>query len=135
MKNIVVVFATIILCVISVFSLFRWPLALGSLAAWITTGSFVLQVIHILKNRDTSGLSIGMWAALFFGVTCWSAYGFKLNDYPLLIANSITAVMALTVIILKLWNERPRRDPNARKLRRIPHVILRPRIKRVRPIK
>ncbi|EOB5442414.1 SemiSWEET family sugar transporter [Yersinia enterocolitica] len=136
MRNLKIILITIILCITSIIILFRWPLALGSLAAWVTTGSFVLQVLHIVKNRDTSGLSTGMWAALFFGVSCWSVYGLKQNDYPLLIANGITAVMALTVIILKAWNEHPRRKlTGKRRYRRISGVILKPRIRKLRPLK
>ncbi len=64
-NNLIIIIVTMLLCFLSIYFLFQWPLALGSLAAWVTTGSFFLQVVHILKNKDTSGLSIGMWAALF----------------------------------------------------------------------
>ena len=136
MKNYLIIVIAFLLCFISIYSLFQWPLALGTLAAWATTGSFFLQVLHIIKNRDTSGLSIGMWSALFFGVSCWSAYGVKLNDMPIFVANGITALMAFIVIALKLWNERPRkRDFTPRKIKRTPGVILRPRIRKARPLK
>ncbi|OHY45216.1 hypothetical protein BB775_12290 [Enterobacter roggenkampii] len=83
-----------------------WPIWQGTLAAWITTGSFCLQVLHIIKNKDTSSLSLGMWAALLLGVSCWTSYGFRMEDLPIMISNGITALLALTVITLKLWNER-----------------------------
>ncbi|MEN5017437.1 SemiSWEET family transporter [Erwinia sp. Eh17-17] len=135
MKNLLIVAATVVLALLSIFFLSSWPTWLGTLAAWVTTGSFCLQVLHIIKNKDTSSLSLGMWAALFFGVSCWCGYGYRLNDVPVMVANGITALLALTVIMLKLWHERPVRNPNRRRLVRMPKVILNPRIRRLRPLK
>jgi MtN3 and saliva related transmembrane protein len=112
-----------------------WPVWLGTLAAWVTTGSFCLQVIHIIKNKDTSGLSLGMWGALFFGVSCWTWYSFRMKDVPVMMANGITALLALTVIELKLWHERPVFNKNNRRLVRMPRAILKPRIRRLRALK
>ncbi|WP_413730053.1 SemiSWEET family sugar transporter [Sodalis sp. RH22] len=107
MKNLMIVAATIILALLSFVLLSPWPIWQGTLAAWVTTGSFFLQVMHIIKNKDTSSLSLGMWAVLFLGVSCWAGYGFRMGDFPIMISNGITAMLALTVISLKLWNERP----------------------------
>ncbi|MEN4911532.1 SemiSWEET family sugar transporter [Erwinia amylovora] len=134
MKNILIVAATIALALLSIIFLSPWPVWLGTLAAWVTTGSFCLQVMHIVKNKDTSGLSLGMWAALFFGVSCWTWYGYRMHDVPVMAANSVTSILALTVIMLKLWHERPTRNPNPRRLVRTPGVILNPRISRLRPL-
>ncbi|MBF7684673.1 hypothetical protein I2F17_02340 [Acinetobacter sp. B10A] len=106
-KNIYIVIATLIAVSISVAALYRWPVALGTLAAWVTTGSFSLQVIHMIRQKDTKGVSLGMYATLFFGVTSWTFYGYKMNDIPVMTANGLTAVLAIVVIILKLYNERP----------------------------
>ncbi|ORM76632.1 hypothetical protein HA42_18850 [Pantoea deleyi] len=135
MKNILLVVLTIIAALLSAFLLSPWPVWLGTLAAWVTTGSFCLQVLHIIKNKDTSGLSLGMWGALFFGVSCWAWYGFRMSDIPVMTANGITALLALTVILLKLWHERPVFNKNSRRLVRMPRVILKPRIRRLRPLK
>lgn len=97
------------MALLSIFFLSPWPVALGTLAAWVTTGSFLLQVLHIVKNKDTSGLSLGMWAALFFGVSCWTWYGFQKGDIPVMAANGMTAVLAGMVIALKLFHERRQR--------------------------
>ncbi|MGE9552983.1 SemiSWEET family sugar transporter [Erwinia amylovora] len=134
MKNILLVIVTIIAALLSAFLLSPWPVWLGTLAAWVTTGSFCLQVIHIIKNKDTSGLSLGMWGALFFGVSCWTWYGFRMSDVPVMMANGITALLALTVIILKLWHERPVFNKNNRRLVRMPRVVLKPRIRRLHPL-
>ncbi|SDB85077.1 SemiSWEET family sugar transporter [Acinetobacter boissieri] len=106
-KSIYIVIATIVAVFVSVALLYRWPVALGTLAAWVTTGSFSLQVIHMIRQKDTKGVSLGMYTALFFGVTSWTFYGYKMNDVPVMTANGLTALLAITVIVLKLYNERP----------------------------
>lgn len=116
-KDIILIIGTIIAVTISVISLYHWPVALGALAAWITTGSFCLQVIHMIRKKDTTGVSLGMYAALFFGVTSWTFYGYKMNDIPVMSANGITAILAITVIVLKLYNERPIKQKKVAKTR------------------
>lgn len=116
-KDILLIIGTIIAVTISVISLYHWPVALGALAAWITTGSFCLQVIHMIRKKDTTGVSLGMYAALFFGVTSWTFYGYKMNDIPVMSANGITAILAITVIVLKLYNERPIKQKKVAKTR------------------
>lgn len=107
-NHIYLVIFTIIAVILSITLLYNWPSALGALAAWITTGSFFLQVVHMIRKRDTTGVSLGMYAALFFGVTTWTFYGYKVHDLPVMIANGITALLALCVILIKLYNEYPR---------------------------
>lgn len=107
LKDIYIVIGTIIAVCISVAILYQYPVALGALAAWVTTGSFFLQVIHMIRKRDTTGVSLGMYAALFFGVTSWTFYGYQMHDIPVMTANGLTAVLAIIVIGLKLYNERP----------------------------
>jgi len=134
MKNIFIVAVTIALALLSIAVLTPWPVWLGTLAAWVTTGSFCLQVLHIVKNKETKALSLGMWSALFFGVACWTGYGFRVHDIPVMMANGITALLAITVIGLKLWLERPRLIKRGRRIRRMHRVVLKPRIHSLRPL-
>ena len=75
---------------------------IGSVAAVLTTVSFVPQVWHSLKTRDVSGLSLGMYSAFTIGVALWLVYGLLLWSWPLIIANSITLALAATILGLKL---------------------------------
>ncbi|AOV10036.1 MULTISPECIES: SemiSWEET family sugar transporter [Enterobacteriaceae] len=106
MKSILIVISVFIATIICIALLSPWPFAIGTLAAWVTTGSFFIQVLHILKNKDTTGISLGMYASLFFGVTCWAFYGIKIGDWLLIVANVITMLLASSVIFLKLYHER-----------------------------
>ncbi len=78
--------------------------SIGLLAAFGTTTAFVPQVIQIIKTRDTKGISLFMYIIFTIGITLWLIYGLLLNDTPIIIANSITLVLALTILTLKIKN-------------------------------
>jgi MtN3 and saliva related transmembrane protein len=75
---------------------------IGSVAAVLTTASFIPQVWHSLKTRDVSGISLGMYSVFTIGVALWLVYGLLLWSWPLIIANSITLALAATILGLKL---------------------------------
>lgn len=71
----------------------------GYLAAFCTTFSFIPQVLHILRTRDTAAISLGMYGIFTFGVAMWLTYGLILGDAPMTIANAITLALALFILI------------------------------------
>lgn len=75
---------------------------IGLMAAALTTISFVPQVIHILKTKDTKGISLVMYLIFTAGIVCWLSYGILLNDLPIIVANSITLVLASTILVFKI---------------------------------
>ena len=75
---------------------------LGFLAAIGTTGSFIPQVIHIIKTRDTKGISLSMYIIFTTGVLCWLLYGCFLGSTPIILANTVTLILALIILILKI---------------------------------
>ena len=76
--------------------------AVGSIAAVLTTVSFVPQAWHSFKTRDVSGISLGMYSVFTVGVALWLVYGVLLHAWPLIIANSITLALAATILTMKL---------------------------------
>ncbi len=79
-----------------------WIDAIGSAAAVLTTASFVPQAWHSFKTRDVSGISLGMYGVFTLGVALWLLYGVLLWSWPLMIANSITLLLAATILGMKL---------------------------------
>jgi MtN3 and saliva related transmembrane protein len=75
---------------------------IGSVAALLTTASFVPQAWHSFKTRDVSGISLGMYSVFTLGVALWLLYGVLLQSWPLVIANSITLMLAATILGMKL---------------------------------
>ena len=79
-----------------------WIDGIGTVAAVLTTASFVPQAWHSFKTRDVSGVSLGMYSVFTLGVALWLLYGVLLQSWPLMIANSITLVLAAAILGMKL---------------------------------
>lgn len=75
---------------------------IGFLAAFCTTFSFVPQVIHTWKTRDTSGISLAMYVIFVIGVTLWAIYGLLVRDWPIASANCTVLFLAGSVLFLKV---------------------------------
>ena len=74
----------------------------GTVAACLTTVSFVPQAWLSFKTRDVSGVSLGMYSVFTVGVAMWLVYGLLLTAWPIVIANTITLGLALAILGMKL---------------------------------
>lgn len=79
-----------------------WPDSLGYLAATLTTCAFVPQVWHTLRSRDVSGISLGMYGLFTLGIAAWLAYGLAVGAWPIVVANAVTLVLAVTILTVKI---------------------------------
>ena len=79
-----------------------WTDLIGSVAAVLTTASFIPQAWHSFKTRDVSGISLGMYSVFTVGVALWLLYGVLLQSWPLMIANTITLLLASAILDMKL---------------------------------
>ncbi|HEX2545814.1 MAG TPA: SemiSWEET transporter [Ramlibacter sp.] len=75
---------------------------LGYLAATLTTVSFVPQAWRTFKTKDVSGISLRMYSTFTAGVAVWLAYGIVLKETPMMVANSLSLVLACAVLVMKL---------------------------------
>ncbi len=78
---------------------------IGYAAAALTTASFVPQALLTLRTRDVSGISLGMYSAFTLGVALWLVYGLSLNEWPIVVANTLTLLLALTILATKITVE------------------------------
>ena len=74
----------------------------GTVAACLTTVSFVPQAWLSFKTRDVSGVSLGMYSVFTVGVAMWLVYGLLLTAWPIVIANTITRGLALAILGMKV---------------------------------
>ena len=74
----------------------------GLLAALLTTSAFLPQVIKTLREKDTKSLSLPMYLILISGLLLWLTYGIMIKDWALIIANSITGILALIILVAKI---------------------------------
>ena len=84
---------------------------LGYCAATLTTASFIPQAWLTFRSRDVSGISLGMYSVFTLGVALWLLYGVMLRAWPIVIANTITLMLAASILTMKLVL-RDRRDQN-----------------------
>jgi MtN3 and saliva related transmembrane protein len=77
-------------------------LLLGLLAATLTTVAFVPQLIKVIKTRSTHDISLAMYIVVCTGVLLWLIYGLLVHDTPLIVANSVTFVLAGIILIMKI---------------------------------
>lgn len=82
---------------------------LGYCAATLTTLSFLPQALLTLRTRNVAGISLGMYGAFTLGVALWLAYGLVLAQWPIVIANALTLVLASVILVMKVVVERDRR--------------------------
>ena len=75
--------------------------AIGSLAALCSTVSFAPQAWKIIRTRDTSAISIGMYVLTVVGFMLWFIYGFAKGEWPLIISNGICLGLSGFILVMK----------------------------------
>lgn len=81
------------------------PDLIGTIAATLTTLSFLPQAILVLRTGETRGISLSMYSAFTIGVALWIIYGVTLGALPIIIANSITLCLALCILTVVIKNK------------------------------
>lgn len=79
---------------------------IGIIAAILTTISFLPQVTQIIKTKDTSGISLGMYSLYVIGSALWAVHGLISKDMSVLFANIVTFTLSLIILGFKITNER-----------------------------
>lgn len=79
-----------------------WVEGLESLAAVCTTLCWVPQAVKILREKRTEGISLLTQILFTFGVALWTIYGILLINWPILLANAVTLVFSLAILVLKV---------------------------------
>lgn len=79
-----------------------WIDVVGAVAATLTTTAFFPQAVKTIRSRDTSGLSLTMYALLLSGVALWLVYGIILGSWPLIVANAVVLVPQSLVMVILL---------------------------------
>jgi len=75
---------------------------LGLAAAVCTTTSFLPQAIKTIKTKDTSGISLYMYALFALGTLFWFLYGLLSYNIPVMLANAVTLLFAVIILFYKI---------------------------------
>ena len=74
---------------------------LGLVAATLTTAAFVPQVYKAWLHKSTRDISMLMYLVIVTGTILWFIYGVYRQSLPIMLANSVTAVLGMLMIYLK----------------------------------
>ena len=77
-------------------------MAIGLAAGFLTTISFVPQLAKIWKTRSAEDVSKKMFLAIAAGVTLWLVYGIILGQWPIIVWNAVSLVLACAILALKI---------------------------------
>jgi MtN3 and saliva related transmembrane protein len=94
------------MAVASFSSLSGWANEIGLVAACLTTSAFVPQLIKVWRSKSAKDVSLVMFIVFTLGIALWLLYGLIRNDPVIIIANVITFILALAILLLKLRFDR-----------------------------
>jgi MtN3 and saliva related transmembrane protein len=75
---------------------------IGFFAAFCTTIAFFPQAVKVWKTKSTKDISLYMFVIFTLGVFSWLIYGIIISDLPIILANAITLILSLFILICKL---------------------------------
>ena len=78
----------------------------GYFAAILTTAAFLPQLIKTLKTKKADDVSLITLIMFICGVVSWIIYGYAISSLPILIANTITLILNLFILISKIYYAR-----------------------------
>ncbi len=74
----------------------------GYCAAVLTTLAFLPQLIKTWRTKSAEDVSYFMLSLFLAGVLCWILYGLNIRSFPIVIANSITFILNVFILFLKI---------------------------------
>jgi len=57
---------------------------------------------RLAATRSTADISLGMFLLTVFGLFLWLIYGLEMGDWPLIVTDAASLILASTVVALKL---------------------------------
>ena len=75
---------------------------LGLAAGFLTTAAFVPQVWKIWKTKSARDVSLPAVVAFAIGVALWTAFGVFKQEIAITIWNSVTLVLAIAILVMKI---------------------------------
>ncbi len=75
----------------------------GYFAAILTTAAFLPQLIKTLNTKKAEDVSLITLIMFMCGVGSWIIYGYEISSSPILIANIVTFILNLSILISKVY--------------------------------
>jgi MtN3 and saliva related transmembrane protein len=78
----------------------------GLLAGTCVTLSVIPQILKVWKTKKVKEISLLTFSILTFGIAVWVVYGFLKDDLPIIITNSISLLLNLTMVYFIIYYEK-----------------------------
>lgn len=72
----------------------------GFIAAILTMFAFYPQIIKVARTKAVKDVSVLTLLQLSCGVSLWILYGFHLKDHIIIVANTVTLISLIILLIL-----------------------------------
>jgi MtN3 and saliva related transmembrane protein len=79
---------------------------LGFIGAFFTTVCNIPQAVKMIKTKETKDVSAPTYIVLFIGLCIWVVYGIMKNDWPIIVANAVSALICATILYLKMSSKK-----------------------------
>jgi len=76
---------------------------IGLAAGVCTTIAFVPQAVKTWQTKSAKDLSLGMYLLFCWGTLLWLIYGILIASLPIILANAVTLLLALSILYFKLF--------------------------------
>lgn len=79
-----------------------WIEIIGLFGAFLSSVTFIPQVLLAWKSKSVGDLSLSMILIVITSTVVWLIYGIALTLWPVIIANTIIFILATMLMIFKL---------------------------------
>jgi MtN3 and saliva related transmembrane protein len=75
---------------------------LGLAAGILTSSSLLPQLIKTIKEKKAEDISLFFLLTLMAGIGLWIVYGYKRDDYPIMITNAFSLLVNLALLVMSI---------------------------------
>jgi MtN3 and saliva related transmembrane protein len=79
----------------------NWTQVIGLFAGICTSSSLLPQLIKTVREKKAEDISKLMLFVLMMGVATWVVYGILRDDFPIIITNSFSLLLNITMVVLR----------------------------------
>lgn len=86
------------------------PTLIGLAAGTLTTIAYLPQVLKTWRKKSAKDMSLAMISLTATGIFLWFLYGLSIGSLPVILANLVTFVLVVAVLVLKVTYARRERE-------------------------
>lgn len=75
---------------------------IGIVAGVLTASSMLPQLFKVIKNKEAEDISMKMLIVLMSGIALWIVYGIFREDWPIIITNSFSLLVNITLTFFRV---------------------------------